>query len=353
MSSVSTLFSPRAIWFEPDWEPDDMIALYVFLKRGYSLAQLVVGEGDANIKMERALSYWDKLHAEFPDQVATEPAVLRGCSSKKPFADDGLDVSEHKDEVDALLVRAAARNVDDDATICAAYQEHFIAYLEAHDHPLVIQCKPMRELVRVWQNVPDALRRKTTLAQYGSFNYRSLLDRADPAGSSTRIEAMLRGFGHTVVYESFIATGTRNNLTRDSQPTFYASLDCIIAAGTSPFLTCLKRLVLSWNQHSLVRCPFPSRSLPSFPPISLSSVAYILWGYGGKRGASASKAFTLATPCDAFTPIRCAARLRSPDSMPSHSPSRTQTVRPVIARPRSSKVFMRHSTRRWFWPTAA
>lgn len=242
--------APRPVFLESDLEPDDLLAVYVLLKRGYSLDQVVVGEGDSRIKLERFLAYWAMLHAEFPRQVPADPAVLRGLSSKKPFPGDGQDVSDD----DALLVRAAAREKDEDeSTVCEAYRTRLVAYLERHEAPLVIQLKPMRELLAVWESIPHALRLKTTLAHYGSFNYRSLMDKADPVGSHARIEAMLRsGFGRVVVYESFLATGAQNSITRDSMPALYRALDAF--ASSSPFLDCMKRLTLAWNQHCLERC---------------------------------------------------------------------------------------------------
>jgi hypothetical protein len=69
--------APRVVSIEFDAEPDDLLAIYVLLKRGYSIAQFVVGEGDSRIKYERALIYWAMLHAEFPQQVGEQPRVVR------------------------------------------------------------------------------------------------------------------------------------------------------------------------------------------------------------------------------------------------------------------------------------
>jgi hypothetical protein len=147
-----------------------------------------------------------------------------------------------------------------------------MAYMEAHKDPLIIQLKPMRELLQVWQDIPEVLRQKTTLAQYGSFNYRSIMDKADAEGSHARIQAMIDGFGHVLIYESFLATGAQNSISSDTMPTLFASIHATVR--TSPFLACMMRLVSIWNTHCLERCQKTLAWFDSKPqPLSDQDVA--------------------------------------------------------------------------------
>lgn len=256
MSALLNQSPPKvsALYIETDLEPDDLLAIYILLKRGFSIHHIVVGEGDAFVKYERMLMYWAMLHDEFPTLITKEPHVLRGGSSSKPFSQDGADISEDSSIVAALqqrVVDAKINDASDTTTELEIYKKHLVSYLEQETIPVLIMLKPMRELLATWKNIPELLRSKTILVDYGSFNYRCLFGKNDNSNANDILEMLLTFKQHTL-YESFLATGSINSIHHDNASLLYKALhNC---ASSSPFVRCLLRLIHNWNTHLIAQC---------------------------------------------------------------------------------------------------
>jgi len=241
--------APVSVGVFTDGEPDDGVAILTLAQRGIAIDFVVVGEGDSRIKYERLCEYWRVLHQQYPKLFAAEPNVLRGLSSKKPFHADGQEILNSE----ALLARAAALpEAQDKWQVCADIGRMLEVYITDKATPYLVALKPMRELLAIWGGLDATLRAKTTIAYYGSFNFRSLMSRTQPATSHDLLTAMIHGFGRVIVFESFAAFGNDNSMSRTSMPLTFAAMDK--ALPSSPFLACMFRLIRTWNEHSLAEC---------------------------------------------------------------------------------------------------
>jgi hypothetical protein len=131
-----------------DCEPDDMLALAVLARRGVTLHGVVVGEGCVSAKVSRTQAFLAALGL---------PAVqvLPGVPSSKLFPGETADGDNPAFFTDAFL---------DALESCGAT-------------PLLICMKPPREILAALDAQPDRARSvfgRSTLAAYGSFNFRCL-----------------------------------------------------------------------------------------------------------------------------------------------------------------------------------
>lgn len=218
-------------WHETDLEPDDVLAIMMLPSAKY----VVVGEGDVNIKFERASRYYSLL--------GYWPEFLRGHMSNKPYHCDG-------EEFDGLL-----RSVPDlsfsPALINGRYADKFHEFARAKE-PVMVSLKPMRELFGWYlRNSAEVLGliKKVTLYAYGGFNFRNLLTMdliSGKYGLQDELVTFLRGFKNAVIYESFHVTGARNSMNRVSAPLIYKMLD---QHRKYRYVQALFRLIGLWNRH--------------------------------------------------------------------------------------------------------
>jgi len=246
------------LFIETDLESDDLLAIYILLCRGYNIRHVVVGEGDSCIKYERMKVYWTHLHNEFPSQISSVPSILHGMSSSKPFSNDGFDISSNNHDIHELRHRAMElkeiKHSKSDDVKTNEYRLTLMSFIEHTNRPLIIALKPMRELFKVWKDIPSELLRKTTLVDYGSFNYRCLWgkDPKEKLSNSNLLLEMLSQFKKHILYESFLATGLQNSMNKENMSNVYDSLQ--ILSKTSHFLQCLFRLISQWNSHLVKQC---------------------------------------------------------------------------------------------------
>jgi hypothetical protein len=132
-----------------DCEPDDELALGVMRARGLQVTALVVGEGNVDAKRARAAKYAERLG--WPAAV-----LVRGVPSAKLFPGEA-----------PMPADAAPFSVD-----------AFLWALEsAGPDPTLVCLKPPREILAALEQQPVRARAvfaRTTLAAYGSFNFRTV-----------------------------------------------------------------------------------------------------------------------------------------------------------------------------------
>src|SRR5690349_24118120 len=135
-----------------DLEPDDVMAIAILLKFGVNIRYVVVGEGNANIKVSRMRRYCELFG--MPSQV------IQGFASNKLFAKDGCEFSD-------LVVEEGVYNREQ-------FMESISDFLEIAPNPVFICLKPPRELLDCFEELKHKLGLITGLF-YGGFNFRTLI----------------------------------------------------------------------------------------------------------------------------------------------------------------------------------
>ena len=210
---------------ETDLEPDDVFALYL-LHKGFRFHHVVVGEGDADIKVARARQYLQLL--------GSDATVVRGHCSDKQFDQDGKEFAD-------LTVEAPPTPTPD------AYVTTLRRYISSTTDPIIVLLKPPRELMESAKILKDDLK-TVTLYLYGGFNLRCLLGVHAP----DEITTMLSAFKEVQIYESFHAVGVDNTINRQTDPTLH--LIMLYMASKDPYIATLLTLNELWNRSLMADC---------------------------------------------------------------------------------------------------
>jgi hypothetical protein len=228
-----------------DLEPDDILALQIFFSKAteiyanikkYPIEMIVVGEGHSGLKAARMEEYI-RLYKQvglIPNEVNI--AVVQGRGSNKNFALEGQELFSNE------KIQAIRNNTSEDNSATDAIKN----FLLSSDKPLIIQLKPVRDLLPIYFTNKELLK-KSELAGYVSWNVRSLVGKEIEGNTVTKqhIEDYLNCFKVTAFYESFFATGSKNNLDKDDSP------EAVEVLQNSSFLplVMLRKLLVKWNLH--------------------------------------------------------------------------------------------------------
>ena len=204
----------RNLWVETDLEPDDYLAINILRRKGYLLHTVVIGEGDANKKFNRAFYYY-----------GNTCNLVKGTSSDKLFPEDPF-----------MCPEAGVDGMD--------YYSALKKYIESGFDEIVI-LKPPRELYSLFLEKPDETKgwlSNITCYMYGSFNLRSL--HAEPA----KLQEFLRSFGKLYIYESYHASGSENTLNPDNYSNFGVMLKTLDPDGK------FSELMRAWDAFNMEDC---------------------------------------------------------------------------------------------------
>jgi hypothetical protein len=213
----------KYIWLESDLEPDDILAIFILIMRGYIPKYIVVGESDSRIKKARMVEYINILKSDKLLPFELECKIIKGNSSDKFFENDGNEFDNLKLDV-----------VDD---ICD-YSKNLRNYVNEVENPTIVCLKPCRELLENSCKISDILN-KISIYFYGSFNFRALKSK-----SAELIELMSK-FKLCYVYESHYASGRNNSLNITTMP----KTTELLINSKYRYINILKNLVYLWNNH--------------------------------------------------------------------------------------------------------
>jgi hypothetical protein len=211
-----------------DLEPDDMVAIIVFLDH------LMTVPAAANIPLVFVTGEGKR------SKIGIMAAILDAGGFSGFFKNitvmDGHP--SDKDYPDSMYAAWGAPNLP--RTSPEAAEQVIRVTLDKAKNPFILCLKPPRELVHLMGNTTHA-----TMAIYGSFNLRSLW--ADPKVLSTWLH---ESFAHVLLYETFLATGEQNSVSRMGEgQRFWDNL--VAGCGVS------KKVLASveaWNFHILDDC---------------------------------------------------------------------------------------------------
>jgi hypothetical protein len=153
-----------------DLEPDDVLALKLIFKEAnrlyhqhpekkYPIQLILVGEGNSSIKKLRMEALING-YFEVPESVQIEVKEAKSTSDNL-FPYDGEELFNREQ----LLEHPYSQTGEG--------TDSLIQFVERSQRPLIIQLKPVQELVAL--SLYPALSRKTTVLLYGSFNLRKTL----------------------------------------------------------------------------------------------------------------------------------------------------------------------------------
>lgn len=237
LTRVVYLTMKRLIWLETDLEPDDVLATWILIRRGFLPSTIVVGEGRCATKAERMERYVGMLREEKLVPNDHKISIIQGQSSDKLFADDGKEFTP-----------VAGGGAGDGSEDPRQYVKELTAYLASTDRPLLVALKPPRELALCLTLAKTDVS-KCDLWLYGSFNLRCLLNSQKDADTKF---GWIHKFQSTMLYESFHATGERNSIHDKVMPNLFARLRSL--AKTSVYMATLFKLIGLWNRHILKEC---------------------------------------------------------------------------------------------------
>lgn len=230
-------------WHETDMEPDDLMAIFLLPIPSY----VVVGEGDARVRLSRAENYYYLLSetssAHEISLDSKKPVFINGSGSSRHFPNDGHEFSH--------LVLTSSNE---------SYKDRFREFARTIE-PVMISMKPMRELFDWYIHNPEEVRnllREVTLYTYGGFNFRSLLysgiDAAhvDPIRTGELLVELLSSFKNTVIYESYHATshmrkGEDNTINAQNSP----NLQTFLRESKHPYIRHMNQFTTLWNEYIL------------------------------------------------------------------------------------------------------
>jgi hypothetical protein len=238
-----------------DLEPDDVLALKLIFQEanhlyaqhpenGYPIKLVVVGEGNAAIKKLRM----EKMLKDY-FSVPVKVEVKEGKStSDNIFPYDGEE----------LFSKDKLRNIpypkSEDGT------NALITFTKESENPLIIQIKPVQELITLSSN--RELAKKATVIFYGSFNFRKSLNDKEVIDYfhfspdtplqfklQTLLDHLSKSFKKLGIVESFGVLG------EESSVYFKYPWSQLIAAciehSHEPFYSMFKQLVHNWNKYLL------------------------------------------------------------------------------------------------------
>ena len=209
-----------------DLEPDDMVAMGVLAARLDSPSYLVVGEGSADLKGARALTYAKHLGWN-------ETLVVKGLPSDKAF------------EGEEVLVEHSASLPKE---VCSLKPDHFT------QTDTFICLKPPRELCAHYMAAPDDFRGKR-LILYGSFNLRTIVEKEGWEAVSWIFDES-SPFREVILYESYkaIPDAPSTSANKDNCPEFWTALDGSIKDDIDDFDKDLCACLATWDAAILKDC---------------------------------------------------------------------------------------------------
>ncbi len=215
-----------------DCEPDDELACAVLRAREFECRGLVVGEGRVRDKLARAQQYVEQLAWKSPFGNNTD--VLPGLASSKLFPGE------------VVATDVAALDPPFDAS-------KFLAALEAAGpSPTLICLKPPREILAALEQQPERARAvfaRTTLAAYGSFNFRALgYSRTIPL-----IQSETTPFRRVYYYES------HGNMVPNLNPVTAPNLKSWATRQWASFADAMHVTCAAWDAHILEDCNLSCR----------------------------------------------------------------------------------------------
>lgn len=222
--------------FCTDGEPDDLVAAKNLAdKLGHLPWLFVVGEGKKP-KLRQAKN-WCRMLA-LSDVVCVQSRL-----SDREYPEAMLHVFDQPTSLSESAMSNLKDDDDDDVDerVCIAMLNKF---LQSHKNPLIVMIKPGWELF----DVDKTLLSKSTLAAYGSFNFRCLLDKF----SRTDLADFLNtAFKRVVLYETFFVMGEDNSINNVNAPRLYELIRQKAQAGDAYWLAVQKAIAI-WNSHIAV-----------------------------------------------------------------------------------------------------
>lgn len=201
-----------------DLEPDDVLAIGMLLKNVSSMIPLLVIVGEGNVdKTAMGIDLIKKLgHKNFK--------LFQGEKSEKEFPTLILDLFDGslRDKVDYDF------NIKNVAEI----------FLSKSLSPLIFSIKSPREIMNIDRNLLG----KSFLAQYGSFNFRSMFNDYDQSEISNFINNSFKG---VILYESYFATGHDNSINSQNASKLFLK----IRNSNHPYLKVLWKMIQEWNNY--------------------------------------------------------------------------------------------------------
>ncbi len=239
----------KPIWLETDLEPDDLLAIFFLIKRGFYPQFIVVGEGQAQIKSARMIRYLQllKIDGLLPQDCSCQ--VIEGINSNHQFRADGH-------EFDQLELTQTTESV--------SYQTHYVncfqSYIKSTLEPIYVGLKPPRELI-LYKSELDHELSMIKGYFYGSFNFRSLNNNND-------LQILFSKMASVYLYESYYATGTENSMNQKLCPQIWSNLK----QHQSTYIKTLMIAINLWNTHIKNDCEKRCHKLLKklhLPPIDL------------------------------------------------------------------------------------
>lgn len=240
-----------------DLEPDDVLALKIIFQEanalyhkqpenGYPIQLVIVGEGNSAIKKVRMEALLDH-YFNVPDTVKVQ--VKAGQSTTdNPFPYDGRELFS-KEILNQYPFPQTEEGTD-----------ALIKFVKDSEQPLIIQLKPVQELVAL--SFMSDLAQKTDVIFYGSFNFRKSLhdpsvvqyfDFASDQPLNTKLQALLdhlgQNFKKVEIIESYGVLGDQSSVYFKfpwSNP-----IAKHIEQSNDPFYLMFRVLVSNWNQYLL------------------------------------------------------------------------------------------------------
>lgn len=221
--------------FASDDEPDDAVAKYILiaaLKKYAAFHRLqklpsmlfITGEG----KESKVGLVSDQVEALGLVGVT----IVQGQLSKRTYPKEmhaAFLLGRHH-------VQPNESNADPNNAISTLFR-----FLEAHQNPLFVMLKPCWELFEM----PALLLAKTTVAAYGSFNFRCLMEKSDKATLAAFFNTSFKRF---VLYETFHAIGEDNSINSNNAQRFYELIRQKADAGDR-FWQGVRLSIQIWNNH--------------------------------------------------------------------------------------------------------
>jgi len=209
----------NSVYLETDLEPDDIFALYLLSKKK-QITHIVAGEGDARIKLSRAIKYLSLLNQN--------AKILIGLSSNKKFDADGKEFNDLKISDEKY----------DDIKYINFVKDYIKTMIDMSYDPVMIFLKPPRELINNMNQLKPYLKHVKAY-MYGGFNFRSV--------DVEKIPSLFQIFKEVTIYESFHATGSENTLNENTNRTLYKNI--MELSNTNEYIKTLLRFTKLWNSN--------------------------------------------------------------------------------------------------------
>lgn len=220
----------KNIWLETDLEPDDILAIYLLIKKQLIPKYIVVGESDVKDKMEIMCHLITFLKTE---RILSKDHMVHiiyghGSSTIHPYLlSDKKQTTPHMQHSNYTH-----------------YNYMLSTYINDNNDPIFIGLKPPRELIDYTSSLDNQkMLKKLTAYFYGSFNFRSIPNKI-------HLFQILPLFKETYIYESYYATGLNNSMTPENCPLTWKTL----FIKESKYLKQLFYAITTWNEYQLIQC---------------------------------------------------------------------------------------------------